>query len=181
MKLKNVFLFSILTISFIVIGLYFFDKKYAEKTHFSYDNTSSASSLPVSLEVYKLIEDFSTKYGVPKYIAYNIAFLETRYQGPFDWNYNPYRTSSVGAEGPMQIMPSTANYINNENVSNKVLRTDLSLNIETSMKLLKSLYNQYNDWSIVCGFYNTGFPIVNDYALFCLKTINYRDNWVSPN
>ena len=44
---------------------------------------------PTSMRMYELIEKYSDKYDVPKYIAYNVAFKETRYQGPFHWNYNP--------------------------------------------------------------------------------------------
>ena len=46
-------------------------------------------------------------YDAKRY-AYGIAYAETRYKGPFHWNYNPAQTSCVGAEGPMQIMLSTA-------------------------------------------------------------------------
>jgi hypothetical protein len=26
-------------------------------------------------------------YGIPKHIAFNVAYLETKYKGPFDWKY----------------------------------------------------------------------------------------------
>lgn len=133
---------------------------------------------PTSLRMYELIEKFSTKYKIPKHIAYNVAFKETRYQGPFHWNYNPSQVSCVGALGPMQIMPSTARLVQKKNVSNDVLKNDIKVNTEISMKLLSILYEQYKDWTIVCGCYNTGRPIVNGYALFCSNTKNYRKNWI---
>lgn len=133
---------------------------------------------PTSLRMYEFIEKYSTKYKIPKYIAYNVAFKETRYQGPFHWNYRPNQVSCVGALGPMQIMPSTAKMVQKTQVPNEVLKNDINLNTEISMKLLHSLYKKYKDWAIVCGCYNTGRPIVNGYALFCANNKNYRKNWI---
>lgn len=180
MKTKNIFLFSLLTISTIVLCSYFIEKKYVHNEYVYIDGTGGESSLPVSLKMYEIIEELSLKYNIPKHIAYNVAFKETRYEGPFDWNYNPYLTSSAGAEGPMQIMPATANGINKKKIDTETLRTDLRLNVETSMKLLRRLYDKYGNWSIVCGYYNTGQPIVNDYASFCSNNTEYVNNWVSP-
>jgi soluble lytic murein transglycosylase-like protein len=59
--------------------------------------------------MYESIEKYSEIYDVPKYIAYNVAYMETKYRGPFHFNYNPEQVSSAGALGPMQIMPGTAN------------------------------------------------------------------------
>ena len=103
--------------------------------------------------------------------------METRYQGPFHWNYNPSRTSPVGAEGPMQIMPSTAKLINKRSVPVKKLRNDIELNIEISMKLLRRLHDKYPNWAMVCGCYNTGRPIINGYAEFCSTNKDYQKNW----
>ena len=133
---------------------------------------------PFSLQVYTSIEKYSKEYGIPKYIAYNIAYLETRYQGPFDWDYNGKLTSSVGAKGPMQVLPSTANYISGKSITKKELLHNIDLNIQISMKLLRKLKNQYKEWSLVCGYYNTGHPKVNDYATFCVSNKDYKKNWV---
>jgi hypothetical protein len=40
---------------------------------------------PTSMVMYENLEKYSKEYDIPKYIIYNIAFLETRYEGPFDW------------------------------------------------------------------------------------------------
>jgi soluble lytic murein transglycosylase-like protein len=132
---------------------------------------------PYSLQLYYLIDKYSSQYNIPKHIAFNISFKETGYKGPFHWDYNPIRTSPGGALGPMQIMISTSNSVNKESVSRHKLRNDIEYNIETSMKLLRVLYDKHQDWEIVCGAYNTGKPIVNDYARFCNKT-NYKNNWI---
>lgn len=180
MNFKNIFLFSLLILSLIVIGFYFIEKKCVNEVVLHFDGTGGESNLPVSLQMYELIEEYSTKYDIPKHIAYNVAYKETKYEGPFDWKYNPFLTSSAGAEGPMQIMPATAKYINKTNIDRQTLRTDLNINIEISMKLLRMLYDQYGNWSLVCGYYNTGRPIINEYASFCSNNINYVDNWLPP-
>lgn len=133
---------------------------------------------PTPIEMYQLIEVNAEKYDIPKHIAYNIAYLETRYKGPFHWSYNPNLESFAGAVGPMQVMVSTAEYINNKRISKNNLKNNLDVNIETSMKLLRRLYGMYGDWALVCGFYNTGKPIINDYARFCVTNKDYRKNWV---
>jgi Transglycosylase SLT domain len=133
---------------------------------------------PYSLQVYTSIEKYSKQYKIPKYIAYNIAYLETRYQGPFDWDYHGKLTSFAGAKGPMQIMPKTANYITGRNITQKELLHNIDLNIQISMKLLHKLRNQYDDWSVICGYYNTGYPQVNGYARFCVSNKDYKKNWV---
>ena len=74
----------------------------------------------------------------------------------------------------MQILLSTARYLNSDNVSRIQLRTDLKYNIRTSMGYLRRLYNRYKSWPIVFGYYNTGYPRVNDYAL---KVVNHKLNW----
>jgi len=131
-----------------------------------------------SLSMYDNLEKYSEMYEIPKYIFYNIAFLETTYRGPFDWSYNPSRTSCVGALGPMQVMPSTAKLIHKKPISNETLKNDIEFNIRTSAILLNKLYKKYKDWSIVCGCYNTGKPIVNGYARFCTSNKDYQKNWV---
>lgn len=133
---------------------------------------------PYSLQVYTSIEKYSKQYRIPKYIAYNIAFLETRYQGPFDWDYHGKLTSFAGAKGPMQIMPKTANYITGKHITQKELLHNIDLNIQISMKLLNKLRKQYHDWGLICGYYNTGYPKINDYAKFCVTNKDYKKNWV---
>ena len=117
----------------------------------------------------------------PEYSAlYALAYLETKYRGPFDGDYKPFLTSSAGAVGPMQIMSSTANFIHEKEINKDSLKYDLELNISTSMKILRYLYDRYKDWGIACGYYNTGHPIVNEYAQFCVSNKNYNKNWVKP-
>jgi len=124
--------------------------------------------------MYYYIEKYSEEYKIHRKYAYGVAYAETRYRGPFDWKYNHAQTSYAGALGPMQIMPATAKLINGRPIPNSTLKSDIELNVETSMKLLRRLKNKYGDWKVVFGCYNTGRPIVNDYAH---KVYNYDPQW----
>jgi soluble lytic murein transglycosylase-like protein len=135
---------------------------------------------PTCLHMYNLIEKYRKEYDIPAHVAYNVAYKETGYRGPFHWNYNPYRTSSAGAEGPMQIIPSTAKGLLRRPISRTELRNNLELNIETSFYYLRRLKNRYGSWSKACGFYNTGHPIVNGYASYCVSNTNYKNKWITP-
>lgn len=129
---------------------------------------------PPCLQMYRCIREYADTFSIPLKYAFGIAYAETRYGGPFDWKYNPAQTSCVGAVGPMQIMPSTARWINKDKVSVEFLRTNIRYNVYTSMKLLRKLYNLRHDWKLVFGEYNTGRPCVNGYAE---RVFNHKINW----
>jgi soluble lytic murein transglycosylase-like protein len=154
---------------------FFFDE--IQKISTSFFNNKVKDSRPKSIIMFDNLENYSKKYGIPKHIVYNIAYLETKYKGPYDWNYKHNLTSSVGALGPMKIMPATANFIRKYDVPEKKLLNDIEFNVETSLLLLKNLHDRYKNWELVCGYYNTGRPIINDYASFCVKNVNYKKNW----
>jgi soluble lytic murein transglycosylase-like protein len=140
-----------------------------------------SSNSPTSLQMYNIIENKSKEYDIPKHILYNIAYLETRYCGPFDWSYNPYQTSCAGAQGPMQIITRFAHKHAGRTVSEKELRTNLELNINVSCHMLKELYKTYGRWDIVLGYYNTGYPQVNGYAQYGSSNKDYKNKWIKPN
>lgn len=175
---KFKFLYVLLCLTIIVCGKVLWETKnvYQEKLLLASNNIETA---PKSLKLYYLIEKYSDVYNVPKYVAYNVAFLETGYRGPFNWSYNPHQTSSAGAIGPMQILPSTADWVNKKKIPKSKLMNDLELNVSTSMKMLSDLYKQYRDWAVVCGFYNTGYPKVNDYGAYCANNKDYSSKWTS--
>lgn len=168
---------------FITIIMFFacsvFTSKKPETNHviFMTEYTNFQSNKSPSLVMFDCLEKYSDKYGIPKHIIYNISFLETRYQGPFDWNYKHNLGSFAGALGPMQVMPSTANMIHKEKISRKKLKNDIDFNVETSAKLLRLLYDKYENWGKVCGAYNTGRPIINKYSKYCTSNLNYWENW----
>jgi len=135
---------------------------------------SKSQKQPPSMQMYYCIEKYANKYKIPKKYAYGIAYKETGYRGPFHWKYNHKRVSSAGAVGPMQIMLSTARYLNNEDVSREKLMTDIDYNVMTSMKLMRHLYDLRGDWGIALGEYNTGQICVNGYAR---DILNINLNW----
>ena len=140
-----------------------------------------SSNSPTCLQMYNIIERKSDEHNIPKYILYNVAYLETRYRGPFDWSYNPYQTSSAGAQGPMQIITRYAHNHAGRHVTAKELRTNLELNINVSCKMLRNLYKTYGRWDVALGYYNTGYPQVNGYAEYGSSTKNYKQKWIQPD
>lgn len=127
---------------------------------------------PPCIELHDAIEKYSKIYMIPKNYAYGIAYSETRYRGAFDWTYFHKQTSYAGALGPMQVMFETAKMMFPEkHFSRDFLRDNIDFNVECSMKLLRKLKDDHGDWKIVFGAYNTGKPLVNDYAI---KVYNYK-------
>ena len=126
---------------------------------------------PPSLQMYKYIKVYADTFNIPIRYAFGVAYAETRYGGPFHWKYNHAQTSCTGAEGPMQILLSTARWVNKDNVSREQLRTDIKYNVKTSMKYLNMLHKTYKDWGTVFGYYNTGYPRINEYAR---NVLNYK-------
>ena len=131
-------------------------------------------SAPISLQMYNYIKAYADTFDIPLKYAFGIANTETGYKGPFHWKYNHAQTSSAGAVGPMQVMISTARWINKDSVSKERLRTDIKYNVYTSMKLLRILFDKNGDWKTVFGEYNTGRPCINEYAY---KVYNYKPDW----
>ena len=136
------------------------------------DTTEIVNSSP-SIQMYFFIKKYADKYDIPDAYAFSLAYQETRYQGPLDLKYNHKQKSYAGALGPMQIMPGTANHIWGRNIPKGRLISDIDLNVETSMKLLRKLHDKYKDWKLVFGCYNTGRPCINDYAI---RVYNFKPN-----
>lgn len=122
-----------------------------------------------SIQMYFYIKQYAAEYEIPESYAFAIAFQETGYKGPLDLNYDHKQISYAGALGPMQIMPATARYIEGRDIHHSDLKSNIQLNVEISMKLLRKLKNQYGSWALAFGAYNTGKPVVNQYAENVLK------------
>lgn len=131
----------------------------------------------ISLQMYESIEHWSDSFNIPKHIAYNVAYLETRYQGPFHFDYDPYKRSSAGAVGPMQIITRWAHKYAGRRVTEKELKTNIDLNVMVSMKMLRARYNTTKNWATACGGYNTGRSIVNSYAEYAVSNKDYKNKW----
>lgn len=159
---------------FVVMIKLSFDDEEVPVPKLELPSTEITESSPACLRMYDAISKWSVIYNIPKNYAFGIAKKETGYQGPFHWKYRPAQTSCVGAIGPMQIMPSTANFIWKTKIPKSKLMNDIDFNVHSSMKYLRQLYNLYGDWKIVFGYYNTGYPKVNQYAL---DVVNHKLEW----
>lgn len=138
---------------------------------------STYNSIPTEVEF--CINQACDKYKIPHYIAYNMAYKETSYRGPKDESYRHNRTSSCGALGVLQIMPSTANFIKKEKIDKHKLKNDISYNIDLGLKYLSYLHKKYKRWDIALGYYNTGYPKVNSYSSFIMKNTDYKQFWIN--
>jgi soluble lytic murein transglycosylase-like protein len=148
------------------------ESKIAAKTPEEMLSTPENMKSPPCVELYNCIEKYSEEYQVPRNIAFGVAFSETRYKGPMDWGYDHDKTSGAGALGPMQVMyPTAKGLFPEKEFSREELKSDIDFNVHCSMKLLRKLYNKYNNWKLVLGAYNTGTPCVNGYAE---KVYNYH-------
>lgn len=133
----------------------------------NWDSTSlpKDADAPPCIALHNCIRKYSDEYRIPLKYAYGVAFEETRYQGPFHWEYKHAQTSQAGAVGPMQIMYQTAKMLfPDKNFSKEDLKNDIDFNVHCSMKLLRRLYDKYGNWKLAFGAYNTGKPVVNEYS-----------------
>ena len=131
----------------------------------------------IPIQMHDALEKYSDSFNVPKHVAYNVAYLETRYQGPFDFDYEHRKTSSAGAVGPMQIITRWAQPYAKKRVTTKELRNNIDLNVMISMKMLRKWYSIHHDWTLACGAYNSGQPIRNAYAVYATTNKDYKEKW----
>jgi soluble lytic murein transglycosylase-like protein len=117
-----------------------------------------------AIQMYFYIKKYAKQNGIPESYAFACAYQETRYGGPMDLDYNHRKESSAGAVGPMQIITRYAHKYAGRHVSEAELKSNIKLNVEVSMKMLRKWYSMYHDWELAFGAYNTGQPVRNNYA-----------------
>jgi hypothetical protein len=78
----------------------------------------------------------------------------------------------------MQIITRWAHPYAGRHVSQRELMTNIDLNVMISMKMLRARYNTSHSWALSCGGYNTGSPIINDYAHYCATNKDYKSLWI---
>ena len=169
-KLKHWYLIIILAI----VGLMYYNVN--QRLDYFEERLDLADGT-ISLQMYESIEHWSDSFNIPKHIAYNVAWLETRYQGPFHFDYNPYQKSSAGAVGPMQIITRWAKPYVRKRLTEKELKINIDLNVKISMQMLRKWYSIHHDWTLACGAYNSGSPIRNDYAIYATTNKDYKNKW----
>jgi len=96
---------------------------------------------------FKLIDAVFTRYGLPREIKY-LAVIESELK--------PTALSPVGARGPWQLMPETAQLLGltvNPDQDERILYYKSTV---AAAKYLKDLYGEFGDWLLVVAAYNGG-------------------------
>lgn len=172
MSLKRLLYLCILSFLFIS---YFTASRYAPTVQYnkkvsmvsinSLNLSDTIKYAPNSVKMHNSIKKYCALYDVPEKLAFKIAKLETGYTGIDDSDYKHNLVSKCHALGPMQLLLSTARYIDGDKtLTRHQLLNDIELNVKIGIKYLRYLFNKYHNWVLVAGAYNTGRPVMNSYA-----------------
>lgn len=99
-----------------------------------------------------MIDDILERHDVPEILAY-LPVIESA--------FNPRAKSHAGASGLWQFMPSTGKQYGLQVNSWLDERNSPYESTEAAARLLKKLYDNYGDWSLVLAAYNCGPGNVN--------------------
>jgi len=109
----------------------------------------AGSSRPAPKNISDLVEQSAKAHDVDPLLVHSMIQVES--------DYNPHAVSPKGAEGLMQLTPSTARMLG---VSNSF---DPEQNIEAGVKYLKYLQSVYKDDRLALAAYNAGPGAVSKY------------------
>ena len=94
-----------------------------------------------------LILEYSTQYELDPVLVASVINVESK--------YNTSALSSAGAVGLMQVKPSTATWIMDEDITQEQL-TEPELNIKVGCLYLSQLLEQFNNLECALAGYNAG-------------------------
>jgi len=113
-------------------------------------DNASASTLPANANLEQIVEDAARRNQVDPLLVHSVIQVES--------NYNASAVSPKGAQGLMQLIPSTARRFGATN------SFDAKENVEAGVKYLKYLNSLYpNDLRLTLAAYNAGEGAVAKY------------------
>lgn len=131
------------------------DEKYLNINNSNLPNTTELPGVPEipgapKTEILSLIDKYSQKYNIDKNLVKAVVQTES--------GFNSKAVSPVGAQGLMQLMPSTAKGLGVRNPF------DAEQNIAGGTKYLKNLINKYDSVKLGLAAYNAGSGAVQKYG-----------------
>ncbi|HEY2647908.1 MAG TPA: lytic transglycosylase domain-containing protein, partial [Puia sp.] len=103
--------------------------------------------------------------------------LELKYLAVIESELKSSALSHVGARGPWQLMPATAQILGLKTSHQNDERTNYYKSTIAAAKYLRDLYAQFNDWLLVLAAYNGGpKPVYN-----AIQKSGSRNFWVLQN
>jgi membrane-bound lytic murein transglycosylase D len=103
--------------------------------------------------------------------------LELKYLAVIESELKPSALSHVGARGPWQLMPATAQVLGLKTSHQNDERTNYYKSTIAAAKYLRDLYAQFNDWLLVLAAYNGGpRPVYN-----AIQKSGSKNFWILQN
>lgn len=119
-----------------------FIKKYIKNSEECLVGVKKRSKVP-----FYIIDSVFNLYGLP---------VELKYLAVIESELKPSALSHVGARGPWQLMPGTAQDLGLKITHQYDERTSYYKSTRAAAKYLKDLYAQFDDWLLVLAAYNGG-------------------------
>ena len=140
-----------------------FVKKYIRNSKECLVRVKKRSVVPFSI-----IDSVLNKYHLP---------IELKYLAVIESELKPSALSHVGARGPWQLMPATAQVLGLKTSHQNDERTNYYKSTIAAAKYLRDLYAQFNDWLLVLAAYNGGpGPVYN-----AIQKSGSKNFWVLQN
>jgi membrane-bound lytic murein transglycosylase D len=140
-----------------------FVKKYIKNSRECLVSVKKRSMVPFSI-----IDSVLHVYHLP---------IELKYLAVIESELKPSALSHVGARGPWQLMPATAQVLGLKTSHQNDERTNYYKSTIAAAKYLRDLYAQFNDWLLVLAAYNGGpKPVYN-----AIQKSGSKNFWVLQN
>jgi peptidoglycan lytic transglycosylase D len=121
-----------------------------------------------SMVPFLIIDSVLKKYHLP---------LELKYLAVIESELKPSALSHVGARGPWQLMPETAQILGLKTSHQNDERTNYYKSTIAAAKYLRDLYTEFNDWLLVLAAYNGGpKPVYN-----AIQKSGSKNFWILQN